>query len=122
MIRFLDHVNVRTANLERLACFYEDVLGLPRGARPDLGFPGAWMYAGDRPVVHLVGVAEQPEPAGALRLEHFAFAATGLAGFLARLEAHGIAYRRTIQLGTGAVVINIHDPDGNRLHIDFSPA
>jgi catechol 2,3-dioxygenase-like lactoylglutathione lyase family enzyme len=119
MLDRLDHVNVRTANLAGLVRFYTDVLGLREGERPPLGFPGAWMYAGDRAVIHLVGVAEPPRPEGALRLEHFAFAARGLAGFLARLQSLGVAFQQSRQPGTGNVIINLHDPDGNRLHVDF---
>jgi catechol 2,3-dioxygenase-like lactoylglutathione lyase family enzyme len=122
MIRSLDHVNVRTSNLERLVRFYADVLGLHAGERPPLGFPGAWMYAGDRAVIHLVGVEQQPMPEGALRLEHFAFAASGLRELLARLEAHGVEHRQTRQAGTGNVVVDLRDPDGNRLHVDFDPS
>jgi len=119
MIRRLDHVNLRTANLERLVRFYEDAVGLKQGERPPLGFPGAWMYAGDAPVIHLVGVPEQPTPSGPLRLEHFAFTASGLRAFLARLEQRGVEYRQSRQAGTGNVVVNLRDPDGNRLHVDF---
>jgi catechol 2,3-dioxygenase-like lactoylglutathione lyase family enzyme len=119
-IRWLDHVNIRTANVAALLRFYEDVVGLRAGERPPLGFPGAWLYAGDRAVIHLVAVAEQPEPQGALRLEHFAFAGTGLPALLARLNEHAIPFVRSRQPGTGNVVINIKDPDGNRLHIDFA--
>lgn len=120
MIRWLDHVNVRTANLAGLVRFYEDVVGLRAGERPPLGFPGAWLYAGERPVIHLVSVAQPPAPEGALRLEHFAFAAVGLAEFLTRLERQAVPYKQSRQAGTGNVVINLHDPDGNRLHVDFS--
>ena len=119
MIRWLDHVNIRTANLDGLVRFYEDVVGLRHGQRPPLGFPGAWMYAGERAVIHLVGLAQQPEPQGALRLEHFAFAGSDLGELLARLARHGVAHQRSQQPGTGNVVINVQDPDGNRLHIDF---
>jgi catechol 2,3-dioxygenase-like lactoylglutathione lyase family enzyme len=119
MIRRLDHVNVRTANLERLIRFYADALGLVAGERPPLGFPGAWLYAGDAPVIHLVGVAEQPQPEGALRLEHFAFSATGLGELTARLERLGIPFKQSRQAGTGNVIVDLHDPDGNRLHVDF---
>ena len=119
MIRRLDHVNLRTANLAGLMRFYAEVLGLQAGERPPLGFPGAWMYAGEQAVIHLVGVAEQPKPEGALRLEHFAFSASGLDDFLARLERLGLDFKQSRQAGTGNVVVNLHDPDGNRLHIDF---
>jgi catechol 2,3-dioxygenase-like lactoylglutathione lyase family enzyme len=119
MLERLDHVNVRTANLAGLARFYTDVLGMRQGERPALGFPGAWLYAGERAVIHLVGVAEQPQPEGELRLEHFAFSARGLSEFVARLEQLGIDFKQSRQIGTGNVVINLHDPDGNRLHVDF---
>lgn len=119
MIQKLDHVNVRTANLAGLIRFYTDVLGLHEGERPPLGFPGAWLYAGGAPVIHLVEVAQPPQPEGALRLEHFAFSATGLTEFVARLRSRGVDFRQSRQAGTGNVVINVLDPDGNRLHVDF---
>ena len=119
MLERLDHVNVRTANLAGLARFYTDVLGMRQGERPALGFPGAWLYAGERAVIHLVGVTEQPQPEGELRLEHFAFSARGLGEFVARLEQLGIDFKQSRQIGTGNVVINLRDPDGNRLHVDF---
>jgi catechol 2,3-dioxygenase-like lactoylglutathione lyase family enzyme len=122
MLDRLDHVNLRTANLAALVRFYTDVLGLREGARPPLGFPGAWMYAGDRAVIHMVGVAEQPRPEGALRLEHFAFAGRDLAAFLARLQRLGVPFQQSRQPGTGNVIINLHDSDGNRLHVDFAPS
>ena len=50
----LDHVNIRTASLEAMIGSYETVLGLTNGARPPFGFGGAWLYVGERPVVHLV--------------------------------------------------------------------
>ena len=119
MIRRLDHVNVRTANLEGLVQFYTQALGLHAGERPPLGFPGAWMYAGEHAVIHLVGVEAQPKPEGALSLEHFAFSASGAPAFLARLSELGIEYKQARQAGTGNLVINLRDPDGNRLHVDF---
>ena len=42
----LDHFNIRTRNLADTVRFYEDVLGLEKGARPNFAFPGAWMYSG----------------------------------------------------------------------------
>ncbi|HKY39786.1 MAG TPA: VOC family protein [Polyangiaceae bacterium] len=119
-IRWLDHVNIRTANLEALVRFYEDVIGLKSGTRPPLGFPGAWMYAGERAVIHLVGVAEQPQPQGALRLEHFALAGSRLSELKGRLKERAVPYDESRQPGTGNVIINLKDPDGNRLHIDFA--
>ncbi len=60
-IRF-DHVNVRTPNLQGMIDFYTEVLGLRLGPRPPFTFNGAWLYAGDQAVVHLVEVPEAPRP------------------------------------------------------------
>ena len=50
------------------------------------------MYAGDYPVVHLVGV--DSEPAGHdPKLEHFALSATGYASFLDNLDNRNIDYK-----------------------------
>ena len=119
-VRKLDHVNVRTAHLQTMVDWYTDVLGMRSGPRPPFSFPGAWMYAGDHAAVHLVGVDEQPagtEPS----LEHFAMTATGLKEFVTKLEDRGIAYRANRVPGFGILQINIFDPDGNHIHIDFTP-
>jgi catechol 2,3-dioxygenase-like lactoylglutathione lyase family enzyme len=115
----LDHVNLRTGNLDAMIDWYCDVLGMTNGWRPPFQFPGAWLYAGDDPVVHLVGVNDAPantEPT----IEHFALSATGLAEFLARLDSAGIPYRPARVPGAGILQINVHDVDGNHIHIDFS--
>lgn len=118
-IRF-DHVNVRTPNLQGMIDFYTEVLGLRVGLRPPFTFNGAWLYAGDQAVVHLVEVPEAPRPTGQLRLEHIAFAAEDLAGFIGRLRAAGVEYRVGTLTGFGTKQVNVHDPDGNRLHVDFA--
>jgi catechol 2,3-dioxygenase-like lactoylglutathione lyase family enzyme len=55
----LNHVTVRTYDMEGTREFYEKVLGLNVGPRPELGFPGYWLYCGKQALVHLV-----PESAG----------------------------------------------------------
>ena len=37
----LDHFNIRTRNLADTVRFYEDILGLEKGARPNFAFPGS---------------------------------------------------------------------------------
>ena len=117
----LDHVNLRTTRLDVLIDWYENVLGMRRGDRPDFGFPGAWMYAGDAAAVHLVGIDGTPASGSEveLKLEHFAFSASGLARFEARLQQLGEKYRRSDIPAFNLVQINLWDPDGNHIHIDF---
>ncbi len=121
MLLALDHVNIRTPNLAGMTRFYCDVLGMKTGPRPAFSFNGVWLYCGERPVVHLVEIAESPRPEGQLRLEHFAFSAAGLGEFVERLRALGIEHRLSILPTYGTHQVGLRDPDGNRLHVDFSP-
>ncbi|MEO0767438.1 MAG: VOC family protein [Pseudomonadota bacterium] len=118
----LDHVNLRTTQLEAMIDWYVDVLGLINGARPDFGFPGAWLYAGDVAIVHLVGVAQDAGVGSetALKLEHFAMRATDAVEFEARLRDRGVDFRKSGIDELGLVAFNIWDPDGNHIHVDFT--
>src|SRR5206468_12480991 len=51
----MNHFTVLTDDVPRTVGFYARFLGLASGPRPDLGFPGAWLYAGDTAVLHVVG-------------------------------------------------------------------
>ena len=117
----LDHVNVRTANLAAMTEWYCARLGMRTGPRPDFDFPGAWLYVGDAAVVHLVGV----DAIGAqsdLSLEHFALSARGLGALIERLEAAGERHMLRRVPGFPILQVNVWDPDGNHLHIDFDSA
>jgi catechol 2,3-dioxygenase-like lactoylglutathione lyase family enzyme len=102
--------------------WYVEVLGMNSGWRPPFPFPGAWLYCGEQPFVHLVGIeAEAKVDPDNLKLEHFAFAATGEDTFATRLDAAGERYERRVVPGSGVVQFNVWDPDGNHIHIDFQP-
>jgi len=122
MLKSLDHVNIRTQQLAELRRFYCNVLGLAEGPRPNFSFGGAWLYCQGKPVVHLVEVAtdEQiasPTPNDAV--QHFAFAGEDLAPFLERLRAHQVPFRVGKLYDFELCQVNIRDPDGNPMHIDF---
>ena len=121
-ITALDHVNLRTNRLGVMTEWYVEVLGLRPGERPNFPFPGAWLYAGDRAVVHLVGIDGEPGHGseGALKLEHFALSASGRAEFEAMLDSRGLEYRRALIDDLGLVQVNLWDPDGNHIHVDFA--
>jgi catechol 2,3-dioxygenase-like lactoylglutathione lyase family enzyme len=120
-VRKLDHVNIHTANVDRMVEWYGRVLGMPAGERPPFPFPGAWLYCGSEPTVHLVGVADQPKTEG-LQIEHFAFSASGLKEFMARLQRDKERYEARRVPRSQGVQVNVWDPDGNHIHIDFEGA
>jgi catechol 2,3-dioxygenase-like lactoylglutathione lyase family enzyme len=118
----LDHVNLQTVQFDAMRAWYTDIMHLREGYRPNFPFPGAWMYAGEVPVVHLVPVEVAPPKADDLALEHAAFRATGLHDFLERLQTAGEAVRVVRVPDIPLVQVNVWDPDGNHLHVDFDAA
>ena len=53
MIHGMNHFTVIAQDLDETIEFYVGLLGLEPGYRPDLGFPGAWLYADGRAILHL---------------------------------------------------------------------
>ncbi|SMY06547.1 glyoxalase [Flavimaricola marinus] len=120
MIERLDHINIRTTRLDEMIAWYGKFLGMTTGPRPAFSFPGAWLYANGFALVHLVGVDREPgsDPKD-LKLEHGAFRATGYQEMIAKLDAEGERYEIAVLPDFPVVQINVWDPDGNHLHIDY---
>ncbi|MEM6480647.1 MAG: VOC family protein [Pseudomonadota bacterium] len=120
-IRRLDHVNVVTAKLDEMVAWYEAILGLRSGSRPDFSFGGAWLYAGEAPVVHLVENIDEARTGSeaSLKLEHFAFSATGASAFERKLEEYGDPFNKIEVRDAGLIQFHLSDPDGNHVHVDF---
>ena len=118
MIDGMNHFTVIAADLERTLDFYVGVLGLEDGARPDLGFAGAWLYAGGKPVLHIV--ANRPIPPGVAGvIDHMAFSASGLREVKARFDERGLAYDLRRQKGSGTWQLFSLDPNGAKVELDF---
>jgi catechol 2,3-dioxygenase-like lactoylglutathione lyase family enzyme len=120
-VRRLDHVNIQTTQVENMVAWYGDILGMRSGPRPDFPFPGAWLYAGDIAVIHLVGQSGDPAVGSEvqLKLEHFAMTATGRQGFEEKLSKAAEPHQRFVLDAIGLVQFHLRDPDGNHVHIDF---
>ena len=117
----LDHVNLRTARLKEMVAWYAEVLGLNSGWRPAFSFSGAWLYSGEHAIVHLVEVDKVPQVPDDLAIEHFALSAAGLAEFVAKAKRHGENIRLVRVPSGGPIQVNLRDPDGNHIHVDFMP-
>ena len=137
----LNHYSVRTTRLDAARAFYEGVLGLTVGPRPDFPFPGLWMYRGDHgdygnAAVHLIGI-DLNDPEGLKRylgdrdlsslqgtgaVDHIAFFATGLAEMLAHLQALGISCRERTVPVIGLHQLFLDDPDGVTVELNYPAA
>ncbi len=108
----LNHVNIRARDLEATRAFYVRAIGLTEGWRPPFSFSGAWLYDGEKAVVHLT-VAGASEESGPSPISHVAFAVDELDAALARLDALGLRYSPpTSPPGTDIRQCFTTDPNG----------
>jgi catechol 2,3-dioxygenase-like lactoylglutathione lyase family enzyme len=114
----MNHFTVLTDDLERTRAFYVGFLGLREGPRPPLGFPGAWLYAGERPILHVISGRPLPAERRGV-LDHMAFSARGLAELVGRLTAAGVAYNLHRQAESNVWQLFVVDPNGARVELDF---
>jgi catechol 2,3-dioxygenase-like lactoylglutathione lyase family enzyme len=117
----LDHFNIRTRKLGDTVRFYQDILGLEKGARPNFAFPGAWMYSEGKAVVHLVDISatgEQQKPDSGV-VHHVAFASRGFAGMKQRLQSSGMAFEARQVPGGELWQIFVNDPNGVMIELNY---
>ncbi len=120
----LDHFNIRTRDLKGTVGFYQDILGLENGARPNFAFPGAWLYSEGRAVVHLVDISptdEAQKPDSGV-VHHVAFISRDFAGMKQRLQARGVEFEARQVPGGELWQIFIRDPNGVMIELNYEAA
>lgn len=119
----LNHVTVRTTDMDGTRKFYEQVLGMHAGDRPDLGFPGYWLYCGDHAVIHLVPPGRElgggaGDNTG--NFDHVAFSATDFPAVRQRLKDHGLSFRERHVPGRRFRQVFVFDPNRVMVEINFA--
>lgn len=111
------HASFLIADLERSLEFYTGVLGLSvNAARPDLGYPGAWLQLDEDQQIHLLQlpnpdlVGDRPAHGG--RDRHVALAVNSIAALVEQLAANDVPYSLS---KSGRRALFCRDPDGNAL-------
>lgn len=127
----MEHFLVISDDIDATRDFYCDVLGLRDGFRPELGFPGYWLYLGDVPCIHIVDwegydaftrkvdipMSRRAESTGAL--DHVAFNASDYDEIRGKLEARGLPYKFNDLDDIGLRQIFVHDPNGLCIELNF---
>ncbi len=122
MIEGMNHFTITAEDREKTLDFYVGLLGLREGHRPDLGFPGAWLYgSGPQAVLHIYW--DRPMPRDRIGvIDHMAFTASNLKEVKARFDERGVKYDLRRQAGAGTWQLFSHDPNGAKVELDFDPA
>ena len=122
-VKAFQHVNTRSADVERTREFYENVIGLRVGDRPPFPFKGYWLYVGETAVLHLVQrAAGDTHHDGTGNLDHVAFFASGYDAMRQRLVDRGMTFREAVVPRDGTRQIFVKDPDGLTIELNFAPA
>jgi catechol 2,3-dioxygenase-like lactoylglutathione lyase family enzyme len=121
----LNHFTVRTDDMETTRDFYINALGLAVGPRPDLGFPGYWLYCGKSPVVHLVpanegiGAGSGPDTGN---FDHVAFLGNDFDGMRRRFAELRLPYKENHVASANIRQLFLADPNKVMIEINFQGA
>jgi len=120
----LDHFNIRTRNLDSTVHFYQDVMGLEKGPRPNFAFPGAWMYSEGKAVVHIVDISktDEPQKPDSGVVHHVAFVSRGFDGMKQRLASKGMPFDARQVPGGELWQIFVNDPNGVMIELNYEAA
>ena len=115
----LDHVTLRTGDLEGTRLFLEQLLDVKAGYRPAFSFPGYWLYAEGEPVIHLI-----PGEGGAVRrwgdmIDHVAFRLEGYDIYRDRLDRLPVPYSTMDLPEIGERRLFVRTPAGILLELVF---
>jgi catechol 2,3-dioxygenase-like lactoylglutathione lyase family enzyme len=123
----LFHVAIKTNDLGRTIRFYRDIIGLTEAARPDFGYPGAWLQVpmpGGLGILHIYAGgpamgADGKAPVGTGAIDHVSLTAIGYAAFIERFRKAGLDWREFEVPGTTLWQLFVFDPSGVQLELTF---
>ncbi|WP_395697783.1 VOC family protein [Methylocella sp.] len=118
----LDHVTIRTRDIDATRDFFRTVFDLEERERPQAirHIPGCWLYAGDEPLVHIIGSSGFEADRATEAIDHVGFRLDGYGAFRAKLERLGIRYSTMDLADIQERRLFFHAPGGPLLEVVFS--
>ena len=116
----LDHVTIRTRDLQAARSFFLNVFDLKEGERPLAihRIPGHWLYSEGHPLVHIIGGYGIDRAAEAI--DHVGFRMQGYAELRNKLDQLGIRYSTMDLADLGERRLFFRAPGGPLLEAVFS--
>ncbi|MFN7086146.1 MAG: VOC family protein [Burkholderiales bacterium] len=134
-LHHLEHFLIQCADIDATKNWYVQVLGLREGPHPDFKFPVAWLYLGDKDVLHLTQggknvndnrkryLGQQSDALhGSGVVDHVAFRCTGLRDVMEHLRQQKIEFRQRMVNDQGLYQLFLIDPNGVKIELNFSNA
>jgi catechol 2,3-dioxygenase-like lactoylglutathione lyase family enzyme len=90
----LDHVTIRTRDLQATRSFFLTLFDLEEGERPRAiqRIPGHWLYSEGHPLVHIIGSQGYGIDRAAEAIDHVGLRLEGYAEFRKKLDQLGIRH------------------------------
>ena len=119
----LNHIGIPSADPERTAQFYCDVLGFQLTKRPAFSFDGRWLYREEvGPMIHLIhDVNHVPSSDINTRGSHFAMQCDDIDNVVQQLNERGLAFEQRVLPEHEIRQIFFRDPDGNVIELGEWP-
>ena len=120
----INHINIEVSaeQLPKVKAFYEEVLNLKPGFRAKSKRDGAWLYAGNTPVIHLSVTEDRMNESDKIHFNHVAFACSELIDFKNHLDNRNIPYdleQRSLA-DCEMTQIFLYDPVGIKIELNFA--
>lgn len=106
----LNHVLVRTTDLDAMRRFWTDIIRLEPSHRPPFSIPGAWFSSNGQTIVHVV--EDRGMTPGAGPIAHVALDGADYEELIATLKQHGVRYGENDVLLSNQRQLFIAGPDG----------
>jgi catechol 2,3-dioxygenase-like lactoylglutathione lyase family enzyme len=118
----LDHVTIRTQDLQATRSFFLTVFDLREGERPRAihRIPGHWLYSEGHPLVHIIGSQGSGFDRAAEAIDHVGLRMEGYAEFRKKLDQLGIRYSTMDLADIGERRLFFRTPGGPLLEAVFS--
>src|SRR5882757_4824387 len=118
----LDHVTIRTRDLEATRTFFLKVFDLEEGERPLAirHIPGHWLYSEGHPLIHIIGSPGSGIGRSAEAIDHVGLRMEGYAAFRKKLDQLGIPYSPMDLADIQERRLFFHAPGGPLLEAVFS--
>ena len=120
----IQHVAIRTNDVEATNHFYTDLLGMTFAERPPMNFPGSWLQMSST-MIHVVGGdaardADGTIPSGSAAVDHLAMAARGFDAYKAKFDDAGVEWKENALTGAGLWQLFVRDPSGILVELNFN--
>ncbi len=127
VVHGLFHIAIKTADLAATLRFYLQAIGLREVARPDFGYPGAWLACpqpGGDAIVHVYAGGPALDasglvPRGTAAVDHLSLSCSGYHAYRQRFADQQLDWREFLVPGTSLWQLFVYDPSGLQLELTF---